>query len=275
MTDSSLYVIQITDTHLFSHPETQLLGVSTEETFQTVLNTVRRLAPQADMVLATGDLSQDGSLVSYQRFRKSVARLNVDTYWLAGNHDCLPEMEVALGNRLLASGSADRLFADKSFVRNRWRFILLNSAVPEQVAGRLAPTELEYLQEQLQRATEQQQYAAVCLHHPPYLMESQWLDSSTLENSEELLSLLGKFDCVRAVLFGHVHQDWEYRQGAVTFLGCPSTCVQFKPESEKFAVDSNAPGIRQLWFHPDGQLETEILRIVDAKVVPDRVAVGY
>ena len=269
MTDSPLYAIQITDTHLFADPETQLLGVSTQKTFQKVLDKLAGLSPQPDLLLATGDLSQDGSFASYQRLRQFLCQLEADVYWLAGNHDRLSEMEIALGP------GADGLMSDKAFVRKGWRFVLLNSAIPDRVSGRLAPEELVRLREQLQLATERQEPVAVCLHHPPYLMKSQWLDKSRLENSEELLDVLSQFDCVRLVLFGHVHQAWEYRQGSISFLASPSTCIQFEPESPQFAIDSNVPGVRQLWFYPDGRFETKVMRIAEAIVEADRLAVGY
>ncbi|MGK7910059.1 MAG: 3',5'-cyclic-AMP phosphodiesterase [Synechococcus sp.] len=282
----SLYAIQITDTHLFAHRETQLLGIPTDRTFRTVLAAISALNHQPDILLATGDLSQDGSFASYQRFRCAVAKLPTDTYWLAGNHDQLSEMEMALGSvsdvtptnqPTIASTNSgqDRVHEDKAFVRKGWRFILLNSAVPQQVGGRLATSELQWLEHQLHLASDRQEHAAVCLHHPPYLMDSQWLDSSTLENSSDFLAILEDFDCVRAVLFGHVHQAWEYQHGSVRFLGCPSTCVQFKPRSQQFAIDEDAPGIRQLWFHLDGSLKTDVIRIPEAAMVADRIAAGY
>lgn len=285
MTDS-LYAIQITDTHLFARRETQLLGVSTDHTFRTVLAAIAALQQQPDVLLATGDVSQDGSFASYQRFRCALAKFPADTYWLAGNHDQLSEMEMALGSAsTTASGShatpapsppgQDRVHEDKAFVRKGWRLILLNSAVPQKVGGRLAQSELQWLQQQLQLASNRQEHAAVCLHHPPYLMGSKWLDSSTLENSNEFLTVLSEFKCVRAVLFGHVHQAWEHQHGGVRFLGCPSTCVQFKPRSQQFAIDEDAPGVRQLWFHPDGSLDTDVMRIPEAAMVADTLAVGY
>ncbi len=291
MTDP-LYAIQITDTHLFARRETQLLGVPTDRTFRTVLAAIAELNHQPDLLLATGDISQDGSFASYQRFRCALAKLPTDTYWLAGNHDRLSEMGMALGSGNTAisgnaeassthsaeastSSSQDRVHEDKAFVRKGWRFILLNSAVPQQVGGRLANSELQWLQQQLTIASDRQEHAAVCLHHPPYLMGSQWLDSSTLENSDDFLAILGEFTCVRTVLFGHVHQAWEYQHGNVQFLGCPSTCVQFKPRSQQFAIDEDAPGVRQLWFHPDGSLDTDVMRIPEAAMVADTLAVGY
>ena len=269
MTDSPLYAIQITDTHLFADPEAELLGVSTQKTLQGVLDKLAGLKPQPDIVLATGDLSQDGTVESYQRIRQLLGQLGGTIYWLAGNHDRLPDMKIAL------ESGADGVLAEKVFVRNGWRFVLLNSAKSGQVSGWLAPEELDRLRAQLQVATDRQEHVAVCLHHPPLLMHSQWLDTSRLENSEALCDVLAQFDCVRVVLFGHVHQAGEFRQHEIAFMACPSTCVQFEPQSQQFAIDSNAPGVRQLWFYPDGQFETKILRIAEATIAGDPLAAGY
>ncbi|WP_017324039.1 3',5'-cyclic-AMP phosphodiesterase [Synechococcus sp. PCC 7336] len=279
MSTHSLYAIQITDTHLFARPQMQLLGVDTSQTLQGVLEAIAQLQPPPDLLLATGDLSQDGSPESYQRLRQALAALSIDTYWLPGNHDSLPAMEAVLGAPRWEAGErlgeSDRLLADKTFGRGNWRFILLNSAVPKQAGGHLAVEQLERLEQQLSAACHQDRHVLICLHHPPFLIESKWLDTSTLANPTELFAVLDRFDCVRAVLFGHVHQAWNYTRRGVKYLACPSTCVQFQPRSDRFSLEAIAPGVRQLWFYPDGRFESKVLRVEVAAATPDALATGY
>ncbi|NEP81399.1 MAG: hypothetical protein F6K17_09110 [Okeania sp. SIO3C4] len=61
-------VAQITDTHLFADPtEGKMYGLPTESSFLKVLEKLKQLQPQPDVLLLTGDLSQDETSESYQR----------------------------------------------------------------------------------------------------------------------------------------------------------------------------------------------------------------
>jgi Icc protein len=66
---------------------------------------------------------------------------------------------------------------------------------------------------------------------------------------------------IRAVIWGHVHQEFADRRGAVELLATPSTCVQFRPGIAKPEVDDRTPGYRWFDLGPDGTLETGVERV--------------
>ena len=68
--DGVVRLLQISDTHLFAGSDRDLLGIATAESFQAVLDAITELPQPYDVVLATGDLSQDHSADSYQRFAR-------------------------------------------------------------------------------------------------------------------------------------------------------------------------------------------------------------
>ena len=55
----------------------------------------------------------------------------------------------------------------------------------------------------------------------------------------------------------------------------PSTCVQFKPGSEDFAVDDAAPGYRWFDLHADGRIETAVSRVEGVEFEVDFSVKGY
>jgi Icc protein len=55
----------------------------------------------------------------------------------------------------------------------------------------------------------------------------------------------------------------------------PSTCVQFKPNSKDFALDTVSPGWRTLELFKDGSIETKVERLRNGKFIPDFNAGGY
>jgi 3',5'-cyclic-AMP phosphodiesterase len=261
---SSLLVAQLTDIHLFATPQQDLVGFPTIESFQAVLQTLKELQPSPDLLLLTGDLSQDHTKESYQNLKDLISPLQIPTYWLPGNHDSLPFMEELL--------TEFPFFPQKSFQQGNWNFILLNSGVPGYVHGYLSGTTLDWLDRQLAELPPQP--TLVSLHHPPFLVNSEWLDTSTLQNPEELFAVLARYPQVKLVLFGHIHQEFDREFQGVRYLACPSTCIQFKPKSEKFGLDALEPGFRLLKLYADGSIETEVERVAFAGMV-DLTAKGY
>ncbi len=79
-----------------------------------------------------------------------------------------------------------------------------------------------------------------------------------LANGAELIALLRRFDTVRGVLFGHVHQALDTQWEGVRMIATPSTCAQFKPLSDDFAMDNQPPAWRTLALHADGRLDTQL-----------------
>ena len=127
-----LRVVQLSDFHLFADTDGKLLGLNTQFSLEAVLDRVRREQPDMDLILATGDLSQDGSYESYQRLAKTLSGFRAPIYWLEGNHDkpapmlralrdaagehllvCLHHHPVPMGSEWLDTqlvGSAERFF---------------------------------------------------------------------------------------------------------------------------------------------------------------------
>ena len=89
-------------------------------------------------------------------------------------------------------------------------------------------------------------------------MRSRWLDTVGLANAGDFLAVLRRHPQVRAVLFGHVHQALDETRDGLRMLATPSTCSQFKPLAEDFAVDDAPPAWRTLALHADGKLDTQL-----------------
>ena len=85
--DAPAVLVQLSDSHLFAEADATLVGMNTRESLQRVIGLVREQQPRIDLLLATGDLSQDGTLASYQHFREMTAPFGVPARWIPGNHD--------------------------------------------------------------------------------------------------------------------------------------------------------------------------------------------
>jgi 3',5'-cyclic-AMP phosphodiesterase len=261
---SSLLIAQVTDIHLFAKAHQQLLGLPTADSLTAIIRQLQQLQPQPDFLLLTGDLSQDGTVASYDRLQTLLDPLQLPTYWLPGNHDDFVVMQRSLTHQ--------QFRADKSFLAGGWQFVLLNSVVPGCVHGELAPESLGWLDQQLQSSPDRP--AIVSLHHPPFQVHSDWLDTSILQNPEDLLAVIDRHPQVKLVLFGHIHQAFHCQRQGVDYLGSPSTSIQFEPHSSDFAIDHEKPGFRLLRLYPDGTWQTEIKRVAYVHRL-DLAATGY
>ncbi|MFK8330923.1 3',5'-cyclic-AMP phosphodiesterase [Pseudomonas sp. BJa5] len=250
--DAPVYLVQLTDSHLFAEPHRTLLGMNTRDSLQRVIERVREEQPRIDLLLATGDLSQDGTEQSYASFRDLTASLGAPARWLAGNHDePLPMERAAQGTDLLAP----------QVDIGNWRILMLNSAVPGAVPGVLDAGQLELLEQSLSQAPER--HHLICFHHQPVAIDCAWMAPIGLRNADALFDRLKGYPQVRALLWGHIHQEWDQLRDGVRLLASPSTCIQFEPGSADFKVGDQAPGYRWLRLQPDGGIETGVSRVSD------------
>ncbi|WP_449430905.1 3',5'-cyclic-AMP phosphodiesterase [Pseudomonas putida] len=259
-----VHVVQLTDAHLFADPAGSLLGINTRDSLRHVVAQVCREQPRIDLLLCTGDLSQDASLASYSAFRELTAPIGVPTRWLPGNHDEARVMaEVAQGSELLQAVTDI----------GAWRVLMLDSAVLDATHGLLDQAQLTLLQAAL--ATAGERHCLVCLHHQPVDIGCAWIAPIGLHNAQALFDVLKRYPQVRALLWGHIHQSWDEWRDGLRLLATPSTCIQFAARSEDFQVSEEQPGYRWLRLHGDGRLETGVERARDFEVKLDFDSPGY
>ncbi|WP_194950322.1 3',5'-cyclic-AMP phosphodiesterase [Vibrio hibernica] len=262
--------VQITDTHLFSDEKGCLLGVNTLDSFAAVVQDIndhvqsKQFEYQA--LIMTGDVSQDHTDKSYQRFNQGIQTLGKSCYWLPGNHDYKPSMNSIYPSAQIKSST--HVLAGKF-----WQVVLLDSQVEGRPYGELSTEQLTYLDQVLDSNPDR--YTLVLLHHHPRLVGSEWLDKHCLHNSDEFWQVIAPYSKVKVVLCGHVHQDFNQPYNGVSVITSPSTCIQFKPNSTEFALDRVAPGWRSLTLLPNGKIETQVYRLEGEDFLPDFDAEGY
>ncbi len=262
--DSSVLLVQLSDSHLFAAADGKLLGMNTHDSLQRVIERVLDEQPQVDLILASGDLSQDGSLQSYQRFRQLHEQIPAPARWFAGNHDELPAMHTACADSDLLQPIIDL---------GNWRIILLDTSIPGAVPGYCSAEQLALLEQALQTAGER--HVLVSFHHHPVSIGCRWMEPIGIRNPEALFAVIDRYAQVRTLLWGHIHQEFDQLRNGVRLLASPSTCVQFAPGSEEFQVDQEAPGYRWLRLHADGRLDTAVSRVVGIHFDVDYSIKGY
>jgi len=241
-----MQILHITDPHLYGSATGRLRGVETDPSLQAVLDDAFARVPDYRAVLVTGDLVQDDKS-GYLRFRSLFGALTKPVLCIPGNHDEPEAMRQELAAAPFEICGAHEI--------GDWHFIMLDSFDPGHVGGRLIQSELARLDAALARSPK---HAMVCLHHHPIAMGSRWLDSVGLADPGEFWRIIETHAHVRAVVWGHVHQNYDGKRGDVRLFATPSTGAQFLPHSDRYAVDSRPPAYRTFELHADGRIETSV-----------------
>ena len=242
-------ILHLTDPHLFADRSAALRGTVTFASLERVLRHYRQSDWHADVVALTGDLTQDETEGAYANVAALLEPLALPVLTVPGNHDVRSTMSEVL--------SAPPFHYCESLRLGNWLLVGIDSCVAGAAHGAVADSELERLQREIEGSDAE--HVLVCLHHPPLDVGSRWLDAVGLRNREAFLATVHEAQRVRAVLFGHVHQSVEASVGETTILGTPSTCRQFKPRSDEFAVDDRTPAYRRVELHADGTLGHELV----------------
>jgi Icc protein len=137
-----------------------------------------------------------------------------------------------------------------------WSIVLLSTFLAGEDAGGLGPARLQGLRKAL--AAHAGQHVLVAMHHHPLPMGSAWLDGVALRDEKDFWQIIDSHPNVRGVVCGHVHQAFDRERNGLRFMSTPSTCAQFLPRSDFFALDDRPPGLRWLELHADGRIETEV-----------------
>ncbi len=248
MTQRVLRLLHLTDTHLHASPDARMRGVNTHDTLLAVIEQAMAHDDQPEAILATGDLVQDETRAGYERLREILGGFDLPVYCLPGNHDAPGIMAETLGTQPFQVGG--------EFTAGPWTVALLSSFHQGDDGGRVSDTELERLSHVLADSTPE--YFMVCLHHQPVPMGSAWLDGVGLRNADAFMEIITGCPRARALVWGHVHQASDRRRGELRLLSTPSTCMQFLPNSDRFAVDTQPPGYRWIDLHANGNLDTQV-----------------
>jgi Icc protein len=261
--DHFLSIAQITDIHLTDDPQQLVMGVNTDLSYRAVLELVRDLRPAPDLLLLTGDLTQDGDTPAYARLQQSLESLGIPAYCLPGNHDTVAIMAGELRGCAMLWGSCIQM--------GGWNFVPLNSAIAGQVHGYLDIESLAWLDRQLSQHSDLP--TLIALHHPAILLGCDWIDKSGLQDRDRFWQICDRHPQIKVIISGHAHQAFDSeldselnleqsdRTSRARYLVTPSTCAQFAPRTPKFELDRfNNPGFRLLRLYPNGAIETEVIR---------------
>ena len=255
-------LVQVTDTHLTGDSDGTLLGMNTERSARQVIDAALA-SQQPDCVLVTGDIAADGQAAAYEQLN-GFFNHRVPTLWLPGNHDDVRAQKGAYRDHL-----------KRRIVGRHWDVLMLETQVAGKVGGYFSSAELDALQRAVADAAAGDKSLLIATHHPLRALQSAWLDEQAVSNASAALTIMQALSDRVVVVSGHVHQESDAVVQGVRMLTTPSTCIQFAPQSHDFALDDKQPGYRRIVLQPNGQIETQVIRICDEENRPLSGSSGY
>ena len=205
---------------------------------------------KADFILATGDLSEDGSPDSYQWLQEYLGQFKIPVLALPGNHD-----DPGLLAKTYPTSPVDSIEVSE---HGEWQLIRLNSCLAGAPAGRIKESDLAGLQQVLAHNVSRPRLIA--LHHQPVPVGSSWIDKHALQEPEGFLQLVDQCEGVKAVVWGHVHQAFELDRNGVALMAGPSTARNTLPGVQLFTADEAGAACRWLELMADGEIRSGIVR---------------
>ncbi|PNK60553.1 metallophosphoesterase [Psychrobacter sp. FDAARGOS_221] len=260
--DGNINILQLTDPHLYWDTTTSTAGINNHQNFVACLNQALNEDRRCDLILLTGDLVNEVNTQIYDRIFELLQQTGIPHACIAGNHDVTDELNthLAFEQRQFVAHTADpRLLSRHSIQLNNWELLLLDSSVPGKIYGAVGNKNLQWLRQKLANCHNP---VMIAMHHHLLPMHSAWIDAHITQDASDFWALIKQFPQVKAVLSGHVHQDYESSQSGVNVYTTPSTCYQFKPNEDDFALDPDAsPGYRWLTLTIEGEINSWVTRL--------------
>jgi len=189
--------------------------------FVQALEAVTADHPDVANIVVTGDLTADGRPAEYEAFRDATLRPDLAVHVVPGNHDDRRNLAGVLDH---FAGDHDELADGRRPARSDlgdFVLLLLDSLVPGASHGELGEAQLEWLEHQVEAAAGRPH--VVALHHPPFPIGVDGIDTVRLRDADALELLLRRHDDVERLLCGHVHRVVARTFGGVLATTCGST----------------------------------------------------
>ncbi len=244
-----LKFIHITDTHLLDQPEETFHRLNTKESLEKVLSDSRAHYPDIDFFLFTGDISQTGTKESYSLFKSVIQNYDIPFYCVPGNHDTPKLLQHVILTCPDHSINVIHL--------GQFSLVLLNSWVDDKHHGMITQRCLRQLEGHLKNSRDQ--FNIIAMHHPPALINSQWLDELGLHNQTEFLQIVNEYSQKTLLICGHVHQEVDQQLDGLRLLATPSTCHQYKVNSKYMRrIDRPSPAYRFIKLSTTKSIDTQV-----------------
>lgn len=230
-------ILQLSDLHFGRDAVDPETGLNASLRLQTVLRACAPIMDEVDLLLLTGDLTDDASPEGLDGLVAQLEPLGLAVVAVPGNHDD-PEQIAAR-------------FAHNAFL-GPWLVQGLDTTLAGETHGRFRPNIVDPSHET------EHPYRLVALHHPPLTPTNNPLFQ--LDGAAEMLEWARAMSRPPYVASGHLHLAFTMRTAwGMQVLGCPSTFIGFDHSNDELRLFGSKTGARILELGRDGTLASRLI----------------
>jgi len=195
-----ILIAQITDTHIVGKNKhwMGLSGSNTAQRLQSVIEHINYSIPKPDIIIHTGDISDEGDIDSYSHAKELLDKLSVKYYLTCGNHDNFSNLKKVFTEHsyFLNPSFAYYIIDDLPI-----RIIVLDSQVSGEEFGAICKRRMEWLKEVVASSKKD---TLIFLHHFPINVKDNIFNEINLLPNNELESIVSQKN-ILGIFCGHSH----------------------------------------------------------------------
>lgn len=216
-----MIIAQLSDLHIVAVGKRCQDWVDTAARLQQCVDHLNQLQPTPDIVLITGDLTENGWPEEYEHARNYLDQLSMPYFIVPGNHDRRANLLTAFSDHayLPAADSQHVLYSIEDYPV---RCIAVDTALRGEPYGRLCEVRLNWLQQTLHQQPDKP--TLLFMHHPPIRTGIRWIDAAGLYGGHLLETLVRDNPQIQRILCGHVHRPIQACWANTLVSIAPSSC---------------------------------------------------
>ncbi len=214
-----MLLAQITDTHIVDPATDAELFVDNNQRLALAVARLNAETIRPEAVLATGDLTENGTVAEMRALAELLDPLNIPVLALPGNHDRRSTFRDTFHMPWATDDGHLGWVVDLSELR----VIGLDTVVPDSDRGLLDAERSRWLADALDEAGDRP--TAIAMHHPPFHSGIHWMDAMPLDGMDTFSQIVAGRKNLTRIFCGHLHRPLVSTVGGVTTTVGISTVV--------------------------------------------------
>jgi 3',5'-cyclic AMP phosphodiesterase CpdA len=257
-----MLIVQISDLHL-AGPGRKTLGIAPmAENLTRCVDHINRLEPQPDLVLVTGDVTNDGRREEAKQAASILSALRWPYYIIPGNHDDRSALWSVFGGT--ACPAMEQGFINYAIDDFDVRLIGMDSVAPGNAGGEICRTRAAWLEARLAEAPTRP--TIIFMHHPPLRCGVLETDEDGFVGAQLLGAVVERFSNIKRIVCGHIHLLAHAQWRGVVVSTAPGMGMQLgldltKQHPSEFVLED--PGFLLHHWTPQKTLITHAVTVRD------------
>ena len=246
-------IVQISDLHITKEGKKACSITPTTKNLQKCIKHINAITPSIDLILVTGDITNEGSLEETQRAKTILDNLNAPYYLTPGNHDNRDHLLSVFGEEHISVSSKG--FINYVINKSAIRLVCLDSVIEGRSGAEFCDIRAAWLEKELKKETEKP--TIIFMHHPPIKFGILETDQDGFIGAKRLGKIIQKQANILAILCGHVHLQTNTAWNGTVVCTSPSMGMQLLLDltqtlpSQFFNTD---PAYQLHYFTPEKEL---------------------